>query len=335
MLGLWMRGVEPGNVSVVQIEVQPAGKRSSEAVYSINATVGLLANEYGSTASLAQALYVRFMVSRENLTATVDIDAADTRPLTTAREHFSTRFAALPRIKKPPSKIQINQAYSGASDVGAWMQAMQALKATGFSGVRMPASPVAHQIFDAVRLPRAGVPSCMLSQGQVPNVSKRCGPWTKTTPIVGHCWGSTDEEVALGLETFAEATVGPMRVVGFTKLTGCAMHDELQWSYPWIWHGGNNISSSNPRVLKRYHNYIKNNSGLTTPQDFGAETWEDVVPITMANVTGGKHWQGLRQRYYWSIRFIGFSAATWFASATKALVVANNGEPFSTYTCVH
>ena len=101
MLGLWMRGVEPGNVSVVQIEVQPVGKRSSETVYSINATVGLLAMEYGGTASPSQPLYVRFMVSRENLTATVDIGAADTRPLTTAREHFSTRFAALPRIQKP------------------------------------------------------------------------------------------------------------------------------------------------------------------------------------------------------------------------------------------
>ena len=334
MLGLWMRGVKPGNVSVVQIEVQPAGKRSSEAVYVVNATVGFLAMEYGGTASTSQPLYVRFMASRENLTAT-DTDVADTRPLTTAREHYSTLFATLPRIPKPPSKIQINQAYSGASDVGGWMSATKALKATGFSGVRTPASPLAKQIFDAVGSLRAGVPSCMLSQGQVPNVSKRCGPWTKTTPIVGHCWGSTDEEVALGLQTFAEATVGPLRAVGFTKLTGCAMHDELEWGYPGIWHGNNNISGSNPRVFKRYHEYIQNNSGLTTPQDFGAGTWEDVVPITMANVTGGKHWQGLRQRVYWSVRFIGFSVATWFAEATKALVVANNGEPFSTYTCVY
>jgi hypothetical protein len=110
------------------------------------------------------------------------------------------------------------------------------------------------------------------------------------------------------------------------------MHDELQWGYPWIWHGNNNITRDNPRVFQRFHEYIRNNSGFTTPQELGAESWDEVVPINMRNVTTGKHWQGLRHRVYWSIRFIGYDTATWFASATKALIAANNGEAFSTYT---
>ena len=330
VLGLWVRGIMPGNVSVVQVGVQPGGKRASEAAFIVNATVGYLASEYGGTESGNGApVYVRFMVSRENLTAT-DTDSADTRALTTAREHEAKLFAALPRIPKAPRKIQVNQAYSGASDAGAWTQATQALYATGFSGVRAPSTSLAKELWPQNL--RAGVPSCMLAQSTVPDVFKRCGGWPVTSPIVGHCWGSTDEEAAEGLKTMAESYIGPLRAVGFTNLTGCAMHDELQWGYPWIWHGNNNITRDNPRVLKRFHDYIRNNSGFTTPQELGADSWDDVVPINMRNVSTGKYWQGLRQRVYWSIRFIGFDAATWFASATKALIAANNGEYFSTYT---
>ena len=108
-----------------------------------------------------------------------------------------------------------------------------------------------------------------------------------------------------------------------------AVHDELGWSYPagkasaccheyrlschashfpptrsisWafsVWAGAANISG-NPRVFKRYQDYIKQNSGLTTPQAFGAGSWDKVVPITFANITGDeKNVQALRVRVYW------------------------------------
>ena len=114
------------------------------------------------------------------------------------------------------------------------------------------------------------------------------------------------------------------------RLTQFALHDELGWSYPEIWKGKNNVSG-HPSVFARFHAYIKNSSGLKTPEAFGAATWAEVVPISTANLTNadGKHLEGLQKRLYWSMRFAAWDVTTFYSQATAALVKANDGTPFS------
>ena len=96
--------------------------------------------------------------------------------------------------------------------------------------------------------------------------------------------------------------------------------------------GLNNITG-NPRVFQKFHRYIQNMSGLTTPAGFGAGSWKDVVPILRDNITAGSaNEQGMRTRFYWTMRFVTWDVETWYARAAKALVTANNGESFSIYT---
>jgi hypothetical protein len=126
-----------------------------------------------------------------------------------------------------------------------------------------------------------------------------------------------------------------MRSAGFTKFTQFSLHDELGWSYPAVWSGAANISG-NPRVFKRFHEYITTNSGLKTPQAFGAQSWDKVVPITFVNVTAFKGdpqtKQALRVRVYWSVRFAAFDVVSFYSKATAALIAANDNKSFSIYT---
>ena len=134
-----------------------------------------------------------------------------------------------------------------------------------------------------------------------------------------------------------------------------SLHDELGWSYRFPLGGGANVSG-NPRVFKRFHEYIKKHSGLRTPQAFGAPSWDEVVPITFLNVTkGAANEQALRVRVYWydrlrttllaglrchtdappccrSVRFAAYDVQSFYAKATAALIAANDGEFFSIYT---
>jgi hypothetical protein len=133
-----------------------------------------------------------------------------------------------------------------------------------------------------------------------------------------------------------------MRSAGFQQLTQFALHDELGYDFAMVGvtpdSGPNNITH-NPRVFARFHSYLRNMSGLTTPQNFGASSWGDVIPLTRSNLTATaavthsaavEH--GLRVRYYWSMRFVAWDVETWYAKATAALVAANGGERFSIYT---
>ena len=160
---------------------------------------------------------------------------------------------------------------------------------------------------------------------------------------VGHCWGSTDAEVQANLKLWAEGLVGPMRSAGFKQLTQFALHDELGYNFAMVGvgpHSGTNNITHNPRVFARFHSYLKNMSGLTTPQDFGAQSWSEVVPLTRGNLTAAvagsavsaEVKEGLRIRYYWTMRFVAWDVETWYAKATAALVAANGGESFSIYT---
>ena len=149
---------------------------------------------------------------------------------------------------------------------------------------------------------------------------------------VGHCWGRTHAEVADNLRLWADGLVKPMRAAGYSKLAQFALQDELGFGFPGLWMGKNNITD-NPRVFKRFHQYLQNMSGLTEPTDFGATSWDCVVPITRANITAGAaNEKQLMVRFYWTIRFAVWDQESWYARATAALVEANQGESFTIYT---
>lgn len=157
----------------------------------------------------------------------------------------------------------------------------------GFGATAMTAAPTValKQIFDG-----AGVVAARITGGLRPplNATSHVSVEVCKDAVAdnGHCWGRTDADVSANLRTWAEDTVAPYRNAGFKKLAQLSLHDELGWSYPSIWGGGANISG-NPRLQKKFIRYIKANSGFTTPQAFGASSWDGVVPITFANVTKG------------------------------------------------
>jgi hypothetical protein len=225
---------------------------------------------------------------------------------------------------KWPARAVIKQGFHGGNDMGDWEDAATALVGMGASALSAPPSEGVSQIFRSVGVTAAGY------------------GWTlsilSASDSVDHAWGRTDAEVAANVALWAEKLVGSMRAAGFTKLTQFALHDELRWSFAAVGvgpHSGPNNITGNPRVFQRFHGYIRNMSGLTTPVDFGADSWSAVVPITRDNATaarGGANEQGMRTRFYWTMRFVAWDVESWYARATAALVTANKGESFSIYT---
>jgi hypothetical protein len=269
-------------------------------------------------------------VARENLSAAGP-------PLATERERLAPLWAALPTLKRAPSKIIVKQGYHGHSDVGGWLDAATAL--VGFGASALPAYPTTDmaEVFKLAGVIATGMPGelrptyDMMYHSAVFDFAKVCSG-DAYLEDVGHCWGRTDEEQAQNLERWADALVKPMRAAGFSKLTQFALHDELDWDLPMIWSGKNNITD-NPRVFRRYHQYLRDMSGLADSRDFGATSWAGVVPITRANITAGAaNEKQLLVRFYWTIRFGVWDVETFFAQATLALVESNGGEPFTIYT---
>eukprot|EP01043_Picozoa_sp_COSAG02_P041179 COSAG02_NODE_3394_length_6814_cov_8.672971_2_plen_1115_part_00 len=334
VLQLSVRGVFNGNSSNITIEIRPI--KPAGATYQITAMVAPVTSP--SMPGKSPSLSIPVMVSRENLTVAAShlrpkVAAVDgtIRPVVTEHEHNSAIFKALPQYNNTPKLIQVVQGYHGANDVEGWVQATRALVGFGATGITAPASIPGKLIFDA-----SGVVAARVNGGLRPptNVTSHhpMEACASATSDNGHCWGNSDEEVATNLKVWAESEVGPLRAAGFTTLTQFSLHDELGWSYPAIWAGGANISG-NPRIFKRFIAYIKEHSGLTTPQDFGADSWNEVVPITRQNITAGEpHEQALRVRAYWSIRFAAFDVVSFYSRATAALIAANGGEAFSIYT---
>jgi hypothetical protein len=78
-----------------------------------------------------------------------------------------------------------------------------------------------------------------------------------------------------------------MHAAGFEGLAQWALKDELGWNYGGardIWQGDNNVSG-NPRILRRFHQYLMNHTGFTEPRQFGVSNWAGVVPLYRRNLT--------------------------------------------------
>eukprot|EP01052_Picozoa_sp_SAG31_P006275 SAG31_NODE_286_length_18467_cov_41.317056_13_plen_1204_part_00 len=334
---LSVQGVSAGNMSTVTLEIIPKGAKSGQPIYRINSTVSGL--ESSASANVGSKIRMPLAITRENLTQ-------NGRPLITQREKHSSLWAAMPKIPKPPRKILVKQGYHGGNDMGDWTDAATALVGMGASALSAPPSTSVRKIFDLAGVTAAGLEGGlhpnyeMEYRSPVLNFSTACG---KASSDVDHCWGSTDAEVGANLKLWAHGLIDPMRKAGFTNLTQFALHDELGYNFDMVGVGQSGIDgqtssnpnniTSNPRVFKRFHDYIKNMSGLKTPQEFGAKSWSEVVPITHDNITSGdKYEQGLRIRFYWTMRFVAWDVETWYAKATEALVAANKGQSFFIYT---
>jgi|EP01043_Picozoa_sp_COSAG02_P016138 hypothetical protein len=334
---LTVHGVYTGNMSTITIEVKPGGAKAGQPTYQLNATVSGL----GNTMTAMSSISVPLVVTRENLT---DAEGGG-RPLLTEREKHSRLWSALPKIPRAPQKILIKQGFHGGNDIGDWHDAAHALVGMGASAISAPPSAAVSKIFQAAGVTAAGLggglhPNYeMTYRSPILNFSTDCGA---ASSDVDHCWGSTDAEVEANLKLWADGLIRPMRSAGFQQLTQFALHDELGYDFAMVGvtpdSGPNNITH-NPRVFARFHSYLRNMSGLTTPQNFGASSWGDVIPLTRSNLTATaavthsaavEH--GLRVRYYWSMRFVAWDVETWYAKATAALVAANGGERFSIYT---
>ena len=100
-------------------------------------------------------------------------------------------------------------------------------------------------------------------------------------------------------------------------------------------------TSHNPRVLRRFHHYLTNKTGFTTPQQFGASSWAEVVPLYRLNLTqqlaepaamaDPALATALRARYYWTARFGSWDVQRYYAQVSAALTKANGGVPLQAY----
>ena len=286
LVALNIGGVYQGNMSTVTLEVKPAGVKAGQATYQLNATVSqILGLRTTADEAPTASIKLMFMVTRENLTKA----GGGGLPLVTEREKLKPLWAALPQNKKTPSKIIVTQGFHGHVDVGSWVDASTSLVKFGASALSGFPSPDMAEIFKT-----AGVSAARLQGGLQPNYAMEYrSPIENFSSVcagassdVGHCWGRTDSEVAENLKMWAEGVVQPMRAAGYPRLTQFALHDELGFDFPGLWMGKNNISG-NPRVFKRYQQYLQNMSGLTDPRDFGGSSWDEIVPITRANITAG------------------------------------------------
>ena len=348
---LEVRGIWFGNMSTITIEVRPEADRASEKTYQINATLSHIAPDTATQVSMlwpemasgnSAVLRANFMVARANLTTS--------KPLIPERELNRALWAAMPRLTRSPQRIVVNHGYHGNNDVGAWREATKALIGLGGSAIHGLASNDMKQVFDEAKVPAVGFDGNWLSYhsynlmgtttdhwGQ--NLTQACGTsyvLNHTSAHDDHCWGATDAEVNAKLARWADAVVGPMLKVGWSRLTQLSLEDELAWHYPGFWEDTNAVAG-NPRVMRRYKDYLTNRSGFTTPQQFGGDSWEEVVPAPPHNSPTRLHPNASsplvdRRAFYWSIRFATWDVESWFAKATAALVTANGGNSFQIYT---
>lgn len=113
--------------------------------------------------------------------------------------------------------------------------------------------------------------------------------------------------------------------------------DCCSWAFPSILAKdaiGFNVSL-NPRVLKRFHMYIQNQSGLTEPADFGGATWGDVKPLTNLSAielgTDLKLVAAQRVLFYWTIRYTAWDTESYYAKVVAAVTKANNDVPVEAF----
>jgi hypothetical protein len=362
---LYVQGVRFGMMSKVTVEVEPGGARAGEPNYHLNATLSHIAPSWQSLSvswpravpAEPAALQLPCMVARENLTTSRAVDTARN-----ADQRLWRAVSAQPRRGLPggsrttPLQIEVGTGYhGGAADVRAWEDATQALVRMGISTLHSLPSADLRAVFAEAGVPVAGFEGNFvqdaLYQG---NLSRACGTYAlnHSRPDDDHCWGRSDQEVTLHLQQWAESVMGPMRAAGFCKFGLMSLHDELScWHFGGstdFWAGNNNVSG-NPRVLQRYHSYLMNSTGMHSPLDFGESHWDDVLPnmtrsvmfarIAAAGAGGGgsgaaahaRLVEGLRRRFYWTVRFAAWDVATWYAQVTAALIAANAGEAFTSY----
>jgi hypothetical protein len=228
----------------------------------------------------------------------------------------------MPTIPAPPRLIKVVQGYHGHDDIHAFFEGAEALVKMGANGLKAAGGTAAV--------------AAILERANVRFTAGRLGPPCSHAKCKNdHSFpASTEAEVDASFNEWALAWVatqknfsGASNTIPFTQLK---MYDELGWSFPSIWVGPDNVTG-NPRVLTRFQSYLKNESGLTTPEAFGAASWSEVVPITTLNETTGAGEEGKRIRFYWSIRFQAWDTQSYFANAVAAVTRANGGTPVGAY----
>jgi hypothetical protein len=207
------------------------------------------------------------------------------------------------------------------------MAAARALVRMGANGLRAKPSKGVARIFDA-----AGVK--YMSTFKFGTGSKYPDDHTFA--------GRTDADVLAALDRWAGTLMGGLKESGFTAFAQFSLKDELSWSYPSLFSesGPNNISG-NPRVFRRFQQYLRNQTGFTRPEQFGVRGWAELLPITRRNLTAllGEPAAradpalaaGHRARFYWTARFGSWDVQWFMAAVTAALVKANGGVSFPVY----
>jgi hypothetical protein len=121
------------------------------------------------------------------------------------------------------------------------------------------------------------------------------------------------------LKQWASAVAAPFRAAGFlsTQMTAFALADEPGWSFP-----GSAPEMFYPQIKVEWQSFLRRQN--LTPGDFGAVTWEEVIPnSTRWGGLAGPQWgldsSAAKLRYYYTARFSALSSAQAFANATDAL----------------
>ena len=328
MLSVSISGVPLGNMSTILMEIQPGGARAKEPSYLITATVTPIRQMEDGGSHFAPAV----RVLTPNIYLVLAAENHTVQPaIITGRVANQKYYNAMPPAAAvaTPRRIRILQEYdSRDDDVGAFRDAFNALvKRLGASVMKVAGgTQAAAQLAVAAGATYAG--------------GRLTAPCNHTRCKSDHSFPNvtTEQEVDVVITNWATDWVAMMKGTGvnMSSLTQMEMYDEIGWAFPSIL--GTNAAGPtllNPRVLRRFHEYIQNQSGLTEATDFGASTWSEVLPLTNLSAielgTDPKQVQAQRILFYWSIRYTAWDTESYYAKVVAAVAKANGGQPVGAY----
>lgn len=182
----------------------------------------------------------------------------------------------------------VDRFIGGDNDRADWEEGIHNLVRAGFSVVMLPPSASMHQILKSTGLTRTA--------------------WAIYSPI-GYAFDYNPKITPQAIDAWAEKLAAPYKKAGsnLRDIAMYAMGDEPGWYFP------KQLKAINPLRIDRFHDYLRD-QGLK-PQDVGAATWDQVLPIARDQAKDLPS----KRLFYWSARFLSWDSARHYARCTRAM----------------
>jgi hypothetical protein len=208
------------------------------------------------------------------------------------RDQFWSLLKDIPKNQdnRPKEIIIADRFIPGDSDIDALKQGIENLALIGFNTLADPSGKT-----HASLMKDNGVPFTASGVYSPP----------------GYTFQFTEKPNDPPLDVWAQSFVKPFKANGqpLDQVKLFAMADEPGWYYPAAFES----LKKNPAGLQRFRDFLSGQK--LTPQDLGAKSWDQVLPIGQSQATSLES----RKLYYWTMRFFPWDSSRYFADANRAL----------------